>query len=514
MSKCVAARALCAVLGAGSLIGVFAWSDGASATGAPAVPDETAAPSDAAAKKFTLIYNVNNSGYIDVCGCKHKEVRQGSLTRRASFLRQIRATGREILLLDGGSSLYKVGDRVKDAERAEAIRKAAVIVEAYNRMGYRAMAVGPFELAGGLDALRDLEKKAKFELLSANLVDAKTGELLFEPHIVETVGGVRVGVIGLTLESMSKVFLGKVAPGTRVESPKDALAKSLAELKGKVDLIVALSHLREEVNRELADAFPEVQILIDPYIQYGNPHTWIKKDEWLSTRKDTVFLRGDGQGARLGCLDIEMTRSGKPLVHWADLADLEDLVKTPNATEADRAKLAELRERNEFDFQITSIEPHHLTDPEIDQLVEAWKNNVDLASVKAGEAELPHRADYLTAAKCQGCHEKQYEWWKGTKHAVAMASLERENNHRRFDCIGCHTLGYGKAFLDVTNAGVYANVQCESCHGTNPQHVDDPKQHRFGRITRKDCLVCHNKEQTLKDFHFARARRMVACPKG
>ena len=45
-------------------------------------------------RKFTLVFNVNNGGYIDVCGCKHKEVRQGSLTRRASFLRQFRATGR------------------------------------------------------------------------------------------------------------------------------------------------------------------------------------------------------------------------------------------------------------------------------------------------------------------------------------------------------------------------------------------------------------------------------------
>ena len=80
-----------------------------------------AAPS--AARKFTLIYNVNNAGYIDVCGCKHKEVRQGSITRRASFLKQIRATGRDILLLDGGSSFFPVDERVKDTERAEAIRR-------------------------------------------------------------------------------------------------------------------------------------------------------------------------------------------------------------------------------------------------------------------------------------------------------------------------------------------------------------------------------------------------------
>ena len=36
-------------------------------------------------RSLTLVYNVNNAGYIDVCGCKHKEGRQGSITRRASF---------------------------------------------------------------------------------------------------------------------------------------------------------------------------------------------------------------------------------------------------------------------------------------------------------------------------------------------------------------------------------------------------------------------------------------------
>src|SRR6058998_242553 len=90
-------------------------------------------------KNFTLVYTVNNAGYIDVCGCKHKEVRQGSLTRRASFLKQLRATGRDLLLVDGGSSLFALEDRVKESELTEALRKAELIIEAYNRMGYRAM---------------------------------------------------------------------------------------------------------------------------------------------------------------------------------------------------------------------------------------------------------------------------------------------------------------------------------------------------------------------------------------
>src|SRR6059036_1237003 len=82
--------------------GVVAWA----LVKADASAGATGDAGSAKEKKFTLVYNVNNAGYIDVCGCKHKEVRQGSLTRRASFLKQLRATGRDLLLVDGGSSLF------------------------------------------------------------------------------------------------------------------------------------------------------------------------------------------------------------------------------------------------------------------------------------------------------------------------------------------------------------------------------------------------------------------------
>ena len=183
------------------------------------------------------------------------------------------------------------------------------------------------------------------------------------------------------------------------------------------------------------------------------------------------------------------------------------ILLTPEATAEDRALLEKLRGHNRFDFRRISLEPHHLNDPEIEMLVEEWKKNVDPSAVAALEKALPRKDEYLTSEKCRSCHEKQYEFWTGTKHAHAMASLERTGDHQRFDCIGCHSLGYGEAFLDTTNAGAYANVQCESCHGTNPQHVVKPEEHSFRRLTRKDCLVCHNKEQTLKDFVFAQARR-------
>lgn len=463
-------------------------------------------------KKFSLVYNVNNAGYVDVCGCKKKEVRQGSLTRRASFLKQLRTTGREICLLDGGSSLFAIKELPKENEREESIRKAQLIVESYNRMGYRAMAIGPFDLAGGLDTLQDLEKKAKFVFLSANLVDGNTGELYFKPSVILESGGVRIGVIGLTLSTLNKKYLEKVAPNMKVLDPFKAAKKYLAELQGKVDLVVALSHLRQENNFKLISELKGLEILLDPYIEYGNHHTWIKDYEWLDFKDETVFLRTDGQGARLGILDIELRTPRVKLADAARIQELEEAVDSREATAEESKELERDRSKNVLHFQKVSIEPHHRTDPEIDLLVAKWKEKIDPSSVAHLEALLPNKEDFLTVAKCQGCHEKQYDNWKKTKHSHAMASLIETGDEHRYDCVGCHSLGYGEAYLDTSKIGSYAEVQCESCHGTNPKHIEAPEEYTFGRVKRSDCLVCHNKEQTRTDFHFGESRAKIQCP--
>lgn len=467
-----------------------------------------------APKKLTLVYNVNNAGYIDVCGCKHKEVRQGSITRRSSFLKQLRATGRNLLLLDGGSSLFALDDRLKDAERIEAIRKADLIVEAYNRMEYRAIAIGSFDLAAGLDALLELEKKAKFDFLSANLVSRSTRQPIFKPHAVYEVAGVRVGVIGLTLNTMDKVYLGKVAPDAEVTDPIAAAEASMNELRGKTDLIIALSHLRQETNTALIKKLKDLEILVDPFIEYGNHHTWIQEDQWVRFEGETLVLRSDGQGARMGVVDFNITIPHKQFVSEDRLTEIKEAIADGSATAEDKTELAASQGKNTFTFQRISLEPHHRTDPDIDTMIDEWKKNVDPAKVARQAAGLPRKADYLTVEKCSSCHQKQYEFWKTTKHSHAMASLAETGDQHRYDCVGCHSLGYGEAFLDTTKIGAFADVQCESCHGTNPKHAEKPQEMKFSKVSRSDCIVCHNKEQLRTEFNFVEAKPRVQCPKG
>ncbi|MCA8961934.1 MAG: hypothetical protein KDC38_15520, partial [Planctomycetes bacterium] len=93
-----------------------------------------------------------------------------------------------------------------------------------------------------------------------------------------------------------------------------------------------------------------------------------------------------------------------------------------------------------------------------------------------------------------------------------FASLEKTGDEWRQDCIGCHVLGYGQSFLLPADAEPYKNVQCESCHGLNPGHPEEPETHPWPKIKESTCLTCHNKAQTLVEFQFLPMKRQVQCP--
>ena len=446
-------------------------------------------------KNVFVIYSVNVTGQIDVCGCKRKKVRQGSITRRGSYIRQARFANPDALVVDAGNTLVGPNDkRTKEHELAQTFEKSKVLVESYNRLGYAAMGIGNYDLLLGVDRLKQLEKMAQFPFLSANLVDAETGETIFPAtHEIE-VGGVKVGMLGLTLEGIPQYYLDKSSPDRKLKLT-DALAAAehhVPVLAARNDVVIVFSINDLARNREIAEKVKGIDFLIDPQIELGNHKLWIDDDMLLETVDDTTIARMDAQGARVGTLDLFIRpKPSRPIVDGSQ-GDVPE-------------------GRSEYWYEKVSLEPHMLEDPEIDLLVEAYRKQASIVDV-GKLPPLPHKDKYLTASTCQACHQPQYEFWKGTTHADAFSSLEETGDQWRQDCIACHVVGYGQAFIAPEDAEPYKNVQCESCHGLNPQHPLDPPAHKWGKVKEESCLACHNKEQTRNDFHFFREKPKVACP--
>jgi len=108
----------------------------------------------------------------------------GGLARRATFLKDLRTTGAEPILLDAGNLFI-------------AQNKSVELIKCYNEIGYDALNIGAEDL-GNTTNIKNLEQLAEFPFLSANIVYKQSGETVFSPFATIERGGFKVAVIGLT----------------------------------------------------------------------------------------------------------------------------------------------------------------------------------------------------------------------------------------------------------------------------------------------------------------------------
>jgi 2',3'-cyclic-nucleotide 2'-phosphodiesterase/3'-nucleotidase len=127
-----------------------------------------------------------------------------------------------------------------------------------NLLGYDAMAVGNHEFNFGLKNLNRARSDAHFPWLSANTAVAPGGkERPFDAHVVKTVGGVKVAIIGITTPAIPTWEKPENIGSYRFLAPVDALKMAVAALRATEhpDLIVVAAHTG--LGRDLDTARPE-----------------------------------------------------------------------------------------------------------------------------------------------------------------------------------------------------------------------------------------------------------------
>jgi 5'-nucleotidase/UDP-sugar diphosphatase len=133
-----------------------------------------------------------------------------------------------------------------------------------NAMGFDVMVAGNHEFDFGQEVLKKRIAEANFPVLGANV----HGFPALKPFIIKEVGGIKVGIIGVvTLETASADNPGNVA-GLTFAPAAATVEKYLAPLKSQVDLVVVLSHLGYQADRQLAEALPDIDVIVG-----GHSHT-------------------------------------------------------------------------------------------------------------------------------------------------------------------------------------------------------------------------------------------------
>ena len=94
----------------------------------------------------TLLVSNNVRGQLDPCGWKKNPL--GGLSRKSTYVKQLKEDGKNLIILDAGDLLFSAAILVGVNEQADKLR-ANAILKGYERIGCHAVNVGGFDLAAG-----------------------------------------------------------------------------------------------------------------------------------------------------------------------------------------------------------------------------------------------------------------------------------------------------------------------------------------------------------------------------
>jgi hypothetical protein len=131
---------------------------------------------------------------------------------------------------------------------------------------------------------------------------------------IKEVGGVKVGLIGLTTPEVHEGDFREAAEGLKALDPVEAAAKAVKGLRPKVDLIVVLSHLGESGSALVAQMAPGIDLLIN-----GHRKSSAEPEAQIG---QVLMVQFAYQGRQLGRVDVVIGEDGKVKARRASLIDL------------------------------------------------------------------------------------------------------------------------------------------------------------------------------------------------
>lgn len=164
-------------------------------------------------------------------------------------------------------------------------------------MDLDAMCIGNHEFDFGRENYRHLAALAKFPILSANIYVVETGEPFSQPFVLFTLAdGTSAAAFGLTTPETAVQTSPKNVAGLRFTDPVEESKRLVPQLLRRADFIIAVTHLGYEEDLRLAEAVPELDVIIG-----GHSHTQVQPPTQVGK---TLVCQAGSYGRYLGQLDM------------------------------------------------------------------------------------------------------------------------------------------------------------------------------------------------------------------
>lgn len=170
---------------------------------------------------------------------------RGGAARIATYLKELKdEVGVEnVVYVDNCDLLtgYPINYYMKNEEKNDTTLAAAVM----NLLGCEVYGIGEGDIAQGKELLSRHTKSMKGSAICANLVDAKSGELIYKPYAVVERAGMKIAFLGLITEWADKYMCEEYFEGLRVENAEMAARRWIEEIKKKEnpDVVIGLFHM-------------------------------------------------------------------------------------------------------------------------------------------------------------------------------------------------------------------------------------------------------------------------------